>query len=1275
MGVASRPIGATLPPVRRMAVCLVLALLGAIAPATAQADVHADRDRDKLFDDLEPQLTGSGRLPILVSLNDEASTARLDRITEAVGDLGNVTRLRVVDAFAAKATPAQIRALARRSDVAHVEEDSKVVEFGVSAQNAFGVTRAREDIPGLDGEGLVAAVVDSGIDTTIPDLPPSKVIGWKDLVLGRETPYDDTVHGTLVSSVLAGSGAGGAEGRGVAPAAKLVGVKVINQVGQSSLSLIAQGIQWVVENRATYGIDAMNLSIGDPVGCGSGTDVASQAVDAAVAAGIVVVAAAGNAGPANCTVKSPGAVESALTVGAMADTGAGGFSQGFFSSRGPTADGRIKPDISAAGVNVPMAMPGGGYVANSGTSVAAPFTTGTALLMLQANPTLSPAQIKQTIMNTAIDWGRPGKDVDYGAGRLDVYAALRAVGAPLAVPPAVPDHRVWSGTLAEGGVATSDVDIADPRFPLALTMHGPGAGFDLSLRDAGGTNVGTMTTQWGPSRQEDITLNAPAPGHYTVRVEARSGAGDFVVDVSAALAPADAAAPGLTLADLPAATNDDTPSLRGTAGTGLGDFPSVVARVLRDGQVVRRLAAAPLLGQWSIDVTPALAPGAYTVEAEQGDSAGNVTRRSAPFGVDTAAPAAPVINPVTSPQSSRTVALAGTAEANAELTIAEGSSQLADVTAGAGGAWAHALQDVGDGTHTYTVVATDAAGNASTPASLTVRVDATAPQTAIVAAPPSVTSNREPAVSFSADEASTFECRLDGPGGTSGTYAACASPVKLAELADGAYQFLVRATDTAGNTDGSPASADFTVDTVLPDTAILSGPDGAVSDTTPTFAFSSEAGATFECAIDGVAHAACANPFTAPELAQGAHTLSVRAVDAAGNRDNVPATRSFSVDTVAPETTINSGPNPATNNTAPQFTFSANESASFECRLDTPSGAGTFQSCTTPRTLSTAAQGSYTFLVRATDAATNTDQTPASRTFTIDTTAPDTTIETGPTGSVPSTTATFTFGSTESGSSFQCSLDGAGFGACLASYTSLAQGSHTLQVRATDAAGNTDATPASRTWMVDTQAPAAPAITAPANGAVLATQTFTLSGTSEANATVEVFEGSASRGTATANAGGTWSRELSSVPEGSHTYTATARDAAGNVSDPSSGRTVTVDVSGPEVSIDGGPIGLTKFAGQIPFHSTDANATFECRLDGPGRTDTFQLCTSPAGYGGLQDGAHTFRVRAKDAAGNLGAEATRQFTLDTRKPDSAGRDRAREWRALRDRHGALPGPR
>ena len=167
---------------------------------------------------------------------------------------------------------------------------------------------------------------------------------------------------------------------------------MIDNIGMSSLGLIAQGIQWVgrepreVRNRRDEPLDRRSGRLRRR------DRVASQAVDAAVAAGIVVVIAAGNSGPANCTVKSPGAVESALTVGAMADTGAGGFSQAFFSSRGPTADGRIKPDISAAGrQRVRWPSPAAATSTSSGTSVATPFMTGTALLMLQVNPALTPA--------------------------------------------------------------------------------------------------------------------------------------------------------------------------------------------------------------------------------------------------------------------------------------------------------------------------------------------------------------------------------------------------------------------------------------------------------------------------------------------------------------------------------------------------------------------------------------------------------------------------------------------------------------------------------------------------------------------------------------------------------------------------------------------------------------------------------------------------------------------------------------------------------------------
>jgi hypothetical protein len=164
-----------------------------------------------------------------------------------------------------------------------------------------------------------------------------------------------------------------------------------------------------------------------------------------------------------------------------------------------------------------------------------------------------------------------------------------------------------------------------------------------------------------------------------------------------------------------------------------------------------------------------------------------------------------------------------------------------------------------------------------------------------------------------------------------------------------------------------------------------------------------------------------------------------------------------------PDTTITSGPSGTVNSTAATFTFTASEPSTFTCSLD---GAA-FTGCSSPATDSGLADGSHTFQVRATDGAGNTDPTPAEQTWTIDTTPPDTTITSGPSGTVNSTSATLTF--TAEPATFACSLDGAAFAACSSpkSYAGLGFGSHTFQVRATDAAGNTDPTPAQRTWTVN----------------------------------------------------------------------------------------------------------------------------------------------------------------------------------------------------------------
>jgi glucose/arabinose dehydrogenase len=183
-------------------------------------------------------------------------------------------------------------------------------------------------------------------------------------------------------------------------------------------------------------------------------------------------------------------------------------------------------------------------------------------------------------------------------------------------------------------------------------------------------------------------------------------------------------------------------------------------------------------------------------------------------------------------------------------------------------------------------------------------------------------------------------------------------------------------------------------------------------------------------------------------------------------------------DTTPPETTINSGPSGTITVANATFTFSSSEANStFECRLD-----GAASACTSPKNYTNLSNGVHTFDVTAKDGAGNVDPTPASRTFTVDvppppqdTTPPDTFIDinSGPSGTVKQNSATFSFSGSDNVTpaaslTFECKLDGAAFSACSSpkKYTGLAKGSHTFQVRAKDAAGNTDASPAIRTWTV-----------------------------------------------------------------------------------------------------------------------------------------------------------------------------------------------------------------
>ena len=339
-------------------------------------------------------------------------------------------------------------------------------------------------------------------------------------------------------------------------------------------------------------------------------------------------------------------------------------------------------------------------------------------------------------------------------------------------------------------------------------------------------------------------------------------------------------------------------------------------------------------------------------------------------------------------------------------------------------------------------------------------------QTTITAGPSGVSNNTSASFSFASSEpGSHFDCRLDS--NQEADFQPCDSPKSYATLADGSHTFEVRAISPNLGTDPSPASRTFTVDTVPPESTITSGPSGLTSDSTPTFTFaSSETGSTFQCKVDSGSYAACNSPNTTAHLADGMHTFSVRAIDAASNTDPTPASQTFTVDVAAPQTTIDSGPSGPTNDATPTFAFSSSESGSFECRID----SGSYQTCSSPKTITSLADGTHTFDVRAIDVFGLADPTPASRTFTVDTVPPDTTIGGGPTGTSNDPTPTFSFTSSQPGSSFECKVDSGPYAACSSPKTTahLADGSHTFAVRATDPAGNLDSTPATRSFTVST---------------------------------------------------------------------------------------------------------------------------------------------------------------------------------------------------------------
>ena len=258
---------------------------------------------------------------------------------------------------------------------------------------------------GRDGDGILVAVLDTGVDDSNPSLA-GQTFGGYDIVNDMAFVTDKNGHGTACASLIAGKGGEGGV-LGAAPKAKILPVKVMDDSGKSDGFAIAKGIVYAVEK----GAKIINLSLGTT----SETTLLDSAIDYALGKGVLVVAASGNEGKEG--ENYPSTVDGVLCVGAVD----GEKWKAAFSNYGP------KVDLVAPGVLVAAAAPMGGVVLMSGTSSAAPLVSGAAANVWSENPNWSAEKVAEKLMAEADDLGSPGADDWYGSGLVNLYRALRTI--------------------------------------------------------------------------------------------------------------------------------------------------------------------------------------------------------------------------------------------------------------------------------------------------------------------------------------------------------------------------------------------------------------------------------------------------------------------------------------------------------------------------------------------------------------------------------------------------------------------------------------------------------------------------------------------------------------------------------------------------------------------------------------------------------------------------------------------------------------------------------
>jgi subtilisin family serine protease len=597
-------------------------------------------------------------------------------------DAVNVQSLWVVDAVYCEATPAVIQALSTRPEVNYVNYDlvycpdrwepeqpsptgTEEIPWGVAKIDAPAVWAE-----GYTGQDIVCADIDCGVNYNHPDLadhmwtdPFYPHHGWN-FEEDNDDPMDYHGHGTATSGIVAGDGTGGTQ-TGVAPDAQIMICRIMGQTGWDVWeSEIWSAMQFAVSPplSPSHGADLYNLSLGIYISLGPHQATWRTAVSNVNAAGLSQIVCAGNERgqfpPPNacrCPGNVPppwwnpentgtGALSGVVAVGATqeADTIAS------FSSPGPVTwsdiepfddyaypPGLTKPEVSAPGMNIKTCNYAGGYLIGGGTSAATPFVAGTVCLMLSKNPDLTPAEVDSILELTAVDRGAPGKDNDFGAGRIDALAAVNYVSVPSGPVLRLTSTRIIDSTGNNDG-------ILDPGETAALLA---------TLRNFGGADCDNVT---GKFRTYDTLLTvADSIGAWGDIPSGRSDtntADPFMLDADSSIVPGTQFTCSLFISGDSAVLYATVIELQITVGVPLEAVRSspaprpttsgaatIVRGVLFLPEAARsKRQAASMLdisGRKVLDLTPgandvrALAPGVYFVREAQAQAQAPTVRK------------------------------------------------------------------------------------------------------------------------------------------------------------------------------------------------------------------------------------------------------------------------------------------------------------------------------------------------------------------------------------------------------------------------------------------------------------------------------------------------------------------------------------------------------------------------------------------------------------------------------------------------------------------------